>query len=114
MNNDEKSLKKEVNRKLKTALTQVDFQKELVRVDDEDGNYYWTLRPRTKLTLNLLNTIDDVLIQCAKLYRDAGIRNKNKYYAKVARMVHYAMDELEAKQSLEHTIEEMMGEFNDN
>jgi len=113
MSNDEKalkSLKTEVSQILKKALTEVDFEKHLVRLDDDDGGFYWALAPRTKLTYAMVDKLDDALIACVKLYQAAGVVNNNRYYKKVARMVHYAMSELEAKQSLEHTIEEMMGE----
>ena len=114
MTNEEKRLKNEVVRILKKALTEVDFEKELVVIDDpDDGSHYWALRPKTKLTFRLVNVLDDALIACAKLYRANNIPNDNRYYRKVARMIHYAMSELEAKQSLENTIEEMMGaDFN--
>ncbi len=80
---------------------------------DEDGGFYWALAPKTKLTFAMVDKLDSALIACVKLYQAAGVPNKNRYYKKVARMIHYAMSELEAKQSLENTIEEMMGaDFN--
>lgn len=109
MIDEKKRIDREVKKLLKEALTNVNFEQEVVKVEDEDGEFYYTLRPKTKLTYELVDALDNTLIACAKFYRDSGVLNSSRYYFKVARMIHYAMGELEAREPLQNMIAEILG-----
>lgn len=104
---DEKLIRKQVRKLLKEAIESIDLEAHLFEVEDEDGSKYYTLQPKSKLTAKHIMVVDDALTACARLYSAAGIPNWSKYYRKVARMVHYALSEIDAREAMEITLKDM-------
>lgn len=55
--------------------------------DDEDGEFYYKIRDH--ISKADIDAADSLLIDVAKIYRDAGLKNRNKYYRKMSRMTAY-------------------------
>jgi hypothetical protein len=106
----EKKTNKEARSILRKAMAAVDFTKNVVPVvDEEDGCTYYVVEKGSGLRKRHVDTIDDALILVAKLFRDAGIPNRSRFYSKIGRMVHYALYEFESRAMLTNEIYSVQG-----
>lgn len=110
MTDDEKqTLVKQLNRTtrkiLKAAMATIDFTEHVKPiVDEEDGEVYYSIDRDSGLKRHHVLIVDNALIDCAKLFNTAGLPNKSRFYRKIARMVHYALYEIESREMLENEV----------
>ena len=104
------SLEKQIKQILDAAIQKIDLKGRLIVVEDEDGEVYYQLNPAHKLKLSEVDEVDTALIECAKLYRDNGVPNTSRYYKKIARMVHYALYELDGRAAMQSWMEDFVNE----
>ena len=108
-----KKLNKQVRRYLKDALAETDFDKHVLPiVDEEDGETYYVIEPKSKLQKRHIDAMDDALITSARLFAGAGLPNRSKFYRRISRMVHYAYYETETRTQLENEVSTWVAKSN--
>lgn len=76
--------------KIKTILNQIrDLYLDKVErlKDEDDGNFYWRIKDH--ITGADIDKGEYLLNNVARIYREAGIKNVDRYYRKMSRMVAY-------------------------
>ena len=79
-----------VGPKIKTILNQIRdlFLDKVERLKDkDDGNYYWKIKDH--ISGADIDKGEYLLMDVSRIFREAGIKNNDKYYRKMSRMVAY-------------------------
>jgi hypothetical protein len=96
-------------------MKSIDLESKLRSVEGEDGEVHYTIASNVQLNIEAVHVVDNALIEAAKMFRDADVLNTDRYYTHVARMVHYAMSELETgNEPFELTVQRLINEVSES
>lgn len=107
----EQAVKKAVRKHLREAMRSIDLENKMRPMEGEDGEVHFVIASNVELNIEAVHVVDNALIDAAKMFSAAGVLNTDRYYKHVARMVHYAMSELETgNEPFELTVQRLINE----
>jgi hypothetical protein len=111
----EQMVKRSVRQYLREVMRNIDLESKMRPVEGEDGSIHFVIATNVDLSIEAVHEVDDALIVAAKMFRDANVLNNDRYYKHVARMVHYAMSELETgNEPFELTVRRLIDEVGES